>query len=295
MQSHNRTRAGGKNRPPAPPRTATAIVRHYVALQKAYGRQHWWPARSRFEVILGAFLTQNTAWQNVELALRNLRRARGLSMDAIRHTPERKLARLIRPSGYFRQKAKRIKSFVRFLDAECHGSLEQLLAASPGTSIEKLRDRLLDLHGIGPETADSILLYAGNHPVFVVDAYTRRILSRHGLISANANYDEVQALVESAMAARPLPLAEEKNLGHGRSRMSRMKRGDLAQHYNEFHGLLVELGKEHCHKSQPDCAGCPLKRFLPKRERKELGLKQSARSQDMVTILNTRRVTRFDS
>lgn len=266
MLPHNGTRAGSKNRLPAPARTAANIVRHYVALQKAYGRQHWWPARSRFEVILGAFLTQNTAWRNVELALRNLRQACGLSIDAIRDTPERKLARLIRPAGYFRQKAKRIKSFVRDLDAECHGSLEQLLATSPGATIEELRSRLLDLHGIGPETADSILLYAGNHPVFVVDAYTRRILSRHGLISANADYDEIRALVETALAARTLPLAEERNLGHGRSRMSRMKRGDLAQHYNEFHGLLVQLGKEHCHKSQPDCAGCPLERLLPQRE-----------------------------
>ena len=111
MQQRNRTPAERKNRPLAPPRAAKMMVGHYAALQQAYGRQHWWPARSRFEVILGAFLTQNTTWQNVELALGNLRRARSLSMNAIRRMPERKLARLIRPSGYFRQKAKRIKSF----------------------------------------------------------------------------------------------------------------------------------------------------------------------------------------
>jgi len=248
------------------PSAGRIIARYYAALQQAYGRQHWWPGRSRFEVILGAFLTQNTAWKNVELALRNLRRARGLSVKAIRHMPEKQLAALIRPSGYFRQKAKRIKDCVRYLDAEWGGSLRGLLGSSRDATLEESRERLLHLQGVGRETADSILLYAGNHPIFVVDAYTRRILTRHGLIFANADYDDVRLLVEEALSARPLALAEEKNLGHMPSPMSRNQRSELAQHYNELHGLFVQVGKKHCHKAQPDCDGCPLQRFLPKNQ-----------------------------
>jgi endonuclease-3 related protein len=160
---------------------ATATVRHhYDALIEAWGPQDWWPARSRLEVIAGAILTQNTAWSNVERALRNLRRVGALSVDGIRATPLRKLEQLIRPAGYFRQKARRLKNFVRYLDAHYRGSLTRMFARPT----EELRAELLALNGVGPETADSILLYAGGHPVFVVDAYTRRIFARHGLLSA---------------------------------------------------------------------------------------------------------------
>jgi endonuclease-3 related protein len=235
------------------------IARYYKALQEAYGRQHWWPGRTRFEVILGTFLTQNTSWRNVELALRNLRRARALSIAAIRELPEAELANLIRPSGYFRQKAKRIKNFVAHVDAG-GGSLAGFLN---GAELAVVRERLLGLDGVGHETADSILLYAASRPTFVVDAYTRRVLERHGVINSGADYDEARLLVEEAFAGAKLPLARDKNLGHKPTPMSRAKRSTLAQHYNEFHGLLVQLGKRHCRKKNPECAGCPLERFLP--------------------------------
>lgn len=154
------------------------IQTYYNALFHAWGPQHWWPAQSPFEVIAGAYLTQNTAWANVEKALANLRSARRLSVSGIRRASLAELERLIRPAGYFRQKAQRLKIFVVFLDQKYHGSLTTLFAQPT----KKLREELLNLHGVGPETADSILLYAGNHPVFVVDAYTRRILARHEIL-----------------------------------------------------------------------------------------------------------------
>ena len=147
----------------------------YRKLSRAWGRQHWWPAETPFEVIVGAILTQNTSWTNVERALASLRAARRLSVAGIREAPLPKLEELIRSSGYFRQKARRLKNFVAFLDARYGGSLERMFA----TPTKQLRAELLELNGIGPETADSILLYAGNHAIFVVDAYTRRILERH--------------------------------------------------------------------------------------------------------------------
>src|SRR6202165_1850401 len=154
---------------------ANAIRLYYETLFSAWGCQHWWPAQSRFEMIVGAYLTQNTAWTNVEKALSNLRKARLLTISGIRRTPPPKLEQLIRPAGYFRQKAQRLKTFVSFLDERYSGSLDRMFARPTA----ELRDELLALNGVGPETADSILLYAGNHPVFVVDAYTRRILARH--------------------------------------------------------------------------------------------------------------------
>ncbi len=159
-----------------------------------------WPARSRFEVIAGAYLTQNTVWTNVEKALANLRSAHLLSVRGIRRAPLSDLERLIRPAGYFRQKAKRLKLFVAFLDQRYQGSLTKLLARPT----DELRKELLNLHGVGPETADSILLYAGNHPVFVVDAYTRRILARHEILPEETAYDKIRELFERALA----PLAD---------------------------------------------------------------------------------------
>lgn len=161
---------------------------YYRALYHAWGAQHWWPADTRFEVIVGAYLTQNTAWRNVERALSNLRAARVLSIEGIRGLRLARLERLIRPSGYFRQKAKRLKTFVAFLDHECGGSLDTLFSQPT----DKLREELLNLNGVGPETADSILLYAGNHPVFVVDAYTRRILHRHEILPQKTNYEDIR-------------------------------------------------------------------------------------------------------
>ena len=146
------------------------LLAMYSILAQAWGRQHWWPARTSFEVVVGAFLTQNTSWKNVEIALRQLRSARVLSISGIRRIPIRRLEKLVRSSGYFRQKARRLKKFVTFVD-RCYGGSLRKMFEQPTA---KLREELLALEGVGPETADSILLYAGQHPIFVVDAYTRR-------------------------------------------------------------------------------------------------------------------------
>jgi len=247
------------------------IRTYYHALFRAWGPQHWWPAQSRFEVIVGAYLTQNTAWTNVEKALANLRAAHVLSVRGIRAVPLAELERLIRPAGYFRQKAKRLKLFVAFLDREYEGSLRKLFARPTHV----LREELLNLHGIGPETADSILLYAGNHPVFVVDAYTRRITERHGILSESARYEEIRELFERALAPVAESLADSgESDGHGLansirgaahppSAMSTAKRTAQVQVYNEMHGLIVGVGKNYCRKSQAHCDDCPLQKFLP--------------------------------
>ena len=214
---------------------------------------------------MGAYLTQNTSWTNVERAMERLRDAGVLSVSGIRRTPPRKLEKLIRSSGYFRQKAQRLKTFVEFLDQRYGGSTARMFAQPTA----KLREELLALKGVGPETADSILLYAGNHPSFVVDAYTRRILERHGLVDAAASYDEIRALFERSLR----PLSEEaqecaqagnapRGSCHLPSRMSTAKREADVQFFNEMHGLIVGLGKNYCKRSQPDCEQCPLKKFL---------------------------------
>jgi endonuclease III related protein len=262
-----------------------AIRAYYHTLFVAWGRQHWWPGRSRFEVIAGAYLTQNTAWTNVEKALGNLRKARVLTIAGIRRTPQRELELLIRPSGYFRQKARRLKTFVGFLDTCYGGSLQRMF----GRPTAELREELLALNGVGPETADSILLYAGNHPVFVVDAYTRRIFERHGIVSSAADYDDVRLLVEQALGGIGPPMqsfhpitqnqhdggsgldgapAAAENGGppgscHPPSRVSMSERTASVQILNEMHGLIVGVGKTYCLKSQPRCELCPLQKFLP--------------------------------
>jgi endonuclease-3 related protein len=243
--------------------TAEAQIRAaYRRLYRAWGPQHWWPARTRFEVIVGAFLTQNTAWTNVERALAQLRSAGVLSLDGIRRTPLPALEQMVRPAGYFRQKAQRLKTFVAYLDQRYGGSLDRMFARATG----ELRPELLALNGVGPETADSILLYAGNHPVFVVDAYTRRILDRHGILPATAPYEEIRALFERALAPE-LPSATAvaaaqsglSGAAHPPSRVSRMARSARAQVFNDMHGLIVGVGKAHCLKSLAQCRGCPLK------------------------------------
>jgi endonuclease-3 related protein len=176
------------------------IRAYYDTLFSAWGRQHWWPARSRFEMIVGAFLTQNTAWINVEKALANLRRARLLTIGGIRNSPQAELEQLVRPSGYFRQKAQRLKAFVEFLDERYGGSLTRMFARPTA----ELRRELLALNGVGPETADSILLYAGNHPVFVVDAYTRRILERHEIVADTADTRKFANSLNARCSIAPL-------------------------------------------------------------------------------------------
>ncbi len=254
------------------------IRAYYRALYRAGGPQHWWPAQSQFEMIVGAYLTQNTAWTNVEMALTNLRTARVLSLGGIRRVPLDELERLIRPAGYFRQKAKRLKLFVEFLDRRYRGSLARMF----GSPTEKLREELLELNGIGPETADSILLYAGNRPLFVVDAYTRRILDRHEILSEKARYEELQELFQKALAgvAQMVARSEEsvkqpleagfRGAAHTPSAMSTAKRTALAQLYNEMHGLIVGVGKNYCRKSHARCDDCPLQEFLPQGKKKVL-------------------------
>ncbi|HWH60171.1 MAG TPA: hypothetical protein VN682_21265 [Terriglobales bacterium] len=217
---------------------STSIRQIYRTLTRAYGPLHWWPAKTRFEVIVGAFLTQNTSWKNVELALGNLRRSGMLSIKGVREAPIEDLQTMIRPSGYFRQKSARLKAFVQYLDQCHHGSLSRMFSQP----IAILRQELLQLKGVGPETADAILLYAGKLPVFVVDAYTKRVLERHGISPAGAKYEAVREQVEAAFA------------GEGSPRQ-------LAEHYNEFHAVLVEVGKRHC-GATARCEGCPLQHLL---------------------------------
>ncbi len=246
----------------SPAQTVRAI---YRKLSRAWGPQHWWPAETHFEVIAGAILTQNTSWTNVERALTNLREAGVLSVAGIRELSLPQLQQLVRSSGYFRQKAQRLKDFIAFLDEKHGGSLEGMLA----TPTTQLRYELLAQKGIGPETADSILLYAGHHPIFVVDAYTRRVLERHDAVAPDAKYDEIRSVVESALQrerplrdGRPKPLAQQRPNSHPPSAMSTAPRAPLAQVYNEMHGLFVQLGKHFCHKRDPKCDECPLGEML---------------------------------
>jgi endonuclease-3 related protein len=211
-----------------------ALSTYYELLFAAHGPQHWWPGRSTFEIIVGAVLTQNTSWTNVEMAIENLRREKLLTPRAIKTVPIARLAKLIRSSGYFRQKARTLKSFVQFLYTGYGGSLARMFRVST----PELREKLLAVHGIGPETADSVLLYAGQHRVFVVDAYTRRMLERHQLASPAHSYEDIRHFLE-----RSLP-------------------NDVAL-YNEFHALIVRTGKEYCRKRNPRCSECPLHSLLP--------------------------------
>jgi endonuclease-3 related protein len=206
----------------------------YARLYARFGAQHWWPGDGAFEVIVGAILTQNTAWTNVEKALANLKRARLLAPARLHRAPAARLARLIRPSGYFHLKARKLKAFTRFLFAQHRGSLAQLFRLDTA----RLRDELLAIYGIGPETADSIILYAARQPIFVIDAYTRRIMARLGLARDDASYDELQRLFM-------------QHLPHDQSV------------FNEYHALLVALGKNDCTKRAPRCGECPLLEICP--------------------------------
>ncbi len=208
------------------------IQQSYDALFARWGEQHWWPARTRLQMMLGAILTQNTAWTNVEKAIDNLCKNNALNMPTLEQATEEQVAEWIRPAGYFNQKACYIKSMVSTLRERFDGSLNKLFAMDTPT----LRKELLSWKGVGPETADSILLYAGKRPVFVVDAYTKRVCSRHGWCKKETSYDSVAKLFTDN-------LPEDVQL------------------YNEYHALIVRLCKEHCN-TNPKCDGCPLERFL---------------------------------
>ncbi len=213
---------------------AEALRRYYQTLFQQLGAQRWWPAQTRLEVILGAILTQNTAWRNAALAIRELRRAGLLNLRKLEKASRGEIESSIRSAGFFRQKAVTIRNLVHWLREAHQGSLRELFSRPP----DELRQGLLNIRGLGPETADAILLYAGRHPFFVADAYTRRILARHALVAPRASYSEVQAFLH-----RHMP--REQAL------------------FNEFHALLVEVGKRHCRREMPWCEACPLRGFLP--------------------------------
>jgi endonuclease III related protein len=237
------------------------IRRIFRRLKAAMGPQHWWPAGSAFEVVVGAYLTQNTAWTNVEGAMVNLRRAGVLSISGVRDTTVEDLEQLVRPAGYFRQKAARVKLFVAHLDANYGGSLETMFARQT----DALREELLGLPGIGPETADSILLYAANREVFVVDSYTRRIFERHRMVKPETGYEEIRLAVQKALTGEARvegDLAVLEIVPHVPSAASQMERSDLAQGYNEFHALIVQTAKHFCMKGTPRCENCPLRAML---------------------------------
>jgi endonuclease-3 related protein len=217
---------------------ARRLRRMHDILFDAYGPQHWWPAKTPFEVILGAYLTQNTSWKAVERSLENLRGAGALTLEGLRAIPLAKLRSLIRPSGFFTRKAPALMAFVAMVEEEFDGSLEKLA----DTSTSALRKRLLELPGVGPETADAILLYALGHAVPVADEYMRRIVERHGLIAIEPSrkhikYDTLTDLTRRAFSADPAQ--------------------SHAALFNELHALTVAVGKAHCGRTAK-CEGCPL-------------------------------------
>ena len=209
-----------------------SLMEVFDKLRKFYGPQNWWPAKTRFEVIVGAILTQNTSWANVEKAIKNLKKARVLSLGALVKMERKKLAQLIRPAGYYNVKSKRLKNFIDFLSFKYDADLKGLVRLETG----RLRNELLDVNGIGPETCDSILLYAFGRAVFVVDAYTKRMFSRHGLFREDATYEKMQKTFMDNLPPDP-------------------------SMFNEYHALIVRLAKEFC-KRGPRCGNCPMKNVV---------------------------------
>jgi endonuclease-3 related protein len=208
------------------------LTEMYYTLYNTFGPQHWWPGDGAFEVAVGAILTQNTNWSNVEKAINNLKNNDYLSAKTLYDMPINRLASLIRPAGYFNIKAKRLKAFIEFLIKDYRGSMKRMARED----MHFLREQLLNINGIGSETADSILLYALDKPVFVVDAYTKRVLQRHGIVDEKATYHETQGLFHENLP----------------------KDVDL---FNEYHALFVRVGKEFC-KPKARCDGCPLEGYL---------------------------------
>lgn len=205
------------------------LFKIYERLYRAFGPQHWWPGETPFEVAVGAILTQNTNWGNVEKAIENLKGKSALNAKVIHKMPLNRLASLIKPAGYFNIKAKRLKAFIDFLINEYDGSMKKM----GKEDLETLRVKLLNVNGIGPETADSILLYALEKPIFVIDTYTKRVLSRHGIMEHNRPYEEFQKLFHSSL------------------------NNDVAL-FNEYHALFVKIGKTFCKPNKPLCDECPL-------------------------------------
>lgn len=219
---------------------AAGLRRAYRLMRRRFGPQGWWPGETPFEVCVGAILTQNTTWSNVERAIAQLRRAGVLEPRALAALSESELALLIRPAGCFRVKARRLRAFLKALVNECEGAVERLLAGPT----EDVRRRLLAIPGIGPETADCMLLYAGAHLRFVVDAYTRRVFSRHGWLRGDEDYETIQARCEEALA--------------------RGKSEEVLDLWRDYHAQLVQVGKTYCRAREPRCAECPLRELLPR-------------------------------
>jgi endonuclease-3 related protein len=216
-----------------------------------FGHLHWWPGETPFEVCVGAILTQNTSWSNVERAIANLKAARVLEPGKLFALSESKLAAFLRPTGYFNVKARRLRSFLRVLVEEHGGRLEGLFAGETAV----VRGRLLAINGVGPETADSMLLYAGGHHRFVIDAYTRRIFQRHGWSRADAGYEDLQRLCEAALDEKP--------------------RRERLDYWQDYHAQLVMVGKDFCRPRRPRCAECPLNPLLPPKTLATLACRRS--------------------
>lgn len=209
------------------------LMKYYEAMRKRFGHRDWWPGESPFEIMIGAILTQNTNWQNVVKAIDNLKANGLLEPRALHAADTAAVAALIRPSGYFNQKTKKLKAFLDWF-----AGYDYDIEALKRKSLASLREELMSVKGIGPETADDILLYALDMPSFVIDAYTYRVLHRHLLAGEEATYDEIKELFEDNLP---------KNVGL----------------FNDFHAQFVEVGKYFC-KREPECDKCPLKNFLPK-------------------------------
>jgi endonuclease-3 related protein len=209
------------------------LLKIYKSLYNYFGPLTWWPGDTPFEIMVGAILTQNTAWRNVEKAINNLKKGNLLEPRKLYHIHQEELAQLIKPSGYYNIKARRLKNFINLFINDFEGSAEKMFSGDSG----ELRKKLLNVNGVGPETADSILLYAGKKPFFVVDAYTRRIFSRHKLISEDASYHQIQEFFSQNLE-RDVKL------------------------FNEFHAQIVMLGKNICTRRNPKCSVCPLNYLL---------------------------------
>jgi len=261
-----------------PNRTRRVLLRVYRRLRARYGHAGWWPGESSFEVCVGAILVQNTAWANVERTLASLRQRGLLSFAPLHRHPPSRLAPLLRSSGTFRVKARRLRAFLDFLESEYGGQVEAMAAEDPA----RLREKLLAVAGIGPETADSIALYAAGHPVFVVDAYARRVFSRLGLLPGQVPAGRARPTSSGSRGdgsrgdgSRGDGARGDGARGDG-ARGARPEAYDQVQHflmghlprdaalYNDYHAQLVRLGQEAC-RPRPRCVECPLDDLCPKR------------------------------
>ena len=206
------------------------LTRIYNKLYNFFGKQYWWPAKTKLEVIIGAMLTKNTSWSNVEKAIVNLRENNFLSFEKLSHAKTNRIAKLIKPAGYFNIKARRLKNLLEFMERDYKGSIKKMRQKDT----YKLREELLGVNGVGPETADSILLYALDKSIFVVDAYTKRVFSRLKILPQDVSYETAQKLFMDN-------LSKDRHL------------------FNEYHALIVKLGKDYCKKNKPRCQECPIR------------------------------------